>query len=55
MEAVTVTQDFIMVAEALARPLSIDASAARAAEGTIPRDVAGDAIRLTQQCRVRLE
>ena len=52
LEAVTVTQDFVMAARALAQPLAVDAGAARASEGTIPRDVTGDAIRPIHQCQV---
>ena len=46
--AVTVLQDFVMVARALAQPL-VDARAARAAEDTSRENVTSDAIRLTRK------
>ena len=41
VEDVTVTQDFVMVAQALAQPLAVDARAARAAERNPPTQRTG--------------
>ena len=50
VKAVTVTQDFVMVARVLAQPIAVNARAARAAKENIPRDMTGDAIRPIHEC-----